>query len=556
MFCLCFVFLTIKQIYAILSGKNVFTTHSHSVLTIAASHKHNTNDLAGCFSLINTTCSLSSTYLHVDYQQFNLFLSIGEVHINSLDYLFVQDNCREICSVVLGCNNTFSNSDGGSTCVYSRDCNFTNIILTTGSVMSCGYISAEEIVGCSFHNVTIDARWKHQKGGVHWSLMRDSAVCNGSEGIYGAIVDGVSNEGKAQYCFVCMNNSFLHSEREKGVDGRRGRYSGMGGSGSGVFVSVEFSSRFEVEEEGGDAISYHFIHCLFVGCSESEGEGGGALSVEGDVSIVEVLKCTFVNCSSYSDYGDSYGGAIYCDSSSCSISHSSFTDCSSYSYYDDSYGGGIYCYSHTCSVSNCSFTNCSCFSDYSTSYGGAIYSDSSTCIISNSHFKGCLCYSSDYYSYGGGIYCTSSCNVTNCLFTNCSTNSSYSCGGGIYCNSSYSTCIISNSNLTDCFSNSSGGGIYSSSSCTVSECSFTHCYTQSSYSSSGGALYCNSSSSCVITRCTLTECFTSSFYGCYGGGIYCSSSCNISDCSLTNCSTNSSSSSSSYGGGIWRRHLL
>ena len=114
----------------------------------------------------------------------------------------------------------------------------------------------------------------------------------------------------------------------------------------------------------------------------------------------------------------SYGGGIYCPSSSPTISNNIITD--NYS----TYGGGIYCSSSSTSIYN---------NNINGNIGIGIYCYSSSPIISNNIITA---------NGGNGIYCSaSSPTITNNAITENVTSFN---GGGIYCDSSFSSYSISN----------------------------------------------------------------------------------------------------------------
>jgi parallel beta-helix repeat protein/predicted outer membrane repeat protein len=87
------------------------------------------------------------------------------------------------------------------------------------------------------------------------------------------------------------------------------------------------------------------------------------------------------------------------------------------------FGGGIYCEDSSPSITNCTITG-----NTVSSYGGGFYCTYSSPIITNCTITG------NTADYGGGIYCYySSPPITNCTITG-NTASHY--GGGIYCDSS------------------------------------------------------------------------------------------------------------------------
>ena len=158
-------------------------------------------------------------------------------------------------------------------------------------------------------------------------------------------------------------------------------------------------------------------------------------------------------------YGNSYGGAIKISSSSYSFDWS------------DIFGGG--------SSKSINFDNC-IFKNNFASYGGAIYADKGTITITNSRFEnnhadnggGSIATLNDVnltvkncefiddrsvYDAGGAIYLfnTTKASVENTLFNNCSA----SIGGSI--SSLISTLTIKNSNFTENKALWTGGAVFS-----------------------------------------------------------------------------------------------
>ena len=215
-----------------------------------------------------------------------------------------------------------------------------------------------------------------------------------------------------------------------------------------------------------------------------------------------------------------YGGAIWCDSSSPTLSNCTFSNNSA------NYGGAIYCGS-THGSSNPTITNCTFSGNGADDYGGAIWCDGSAPSITECTFSG-----NSSSGHGGAICCylRSNANITNCIFNG---NSASRNGGAIYCD------LSSNPNITNCTfgGNTSGyyGGAISSSD---SSPSVTNCtFSRNNAKEQGGAAYCYHGCPCII-NCALSANSASN-----GGAIFCDSS----SLSITNCTF--STNNANYSGG-------
>ena len=197
-------------------------------------------------------------------------------------------------------------------------------------------------------------------------------------------------------------------------------------------------------------------------------------------------------------------------------------------YYDGYYGGGIYCDGASPTITNCVVAGNS--ANYGK--GGGIYCDGASPTITS-----CVVVSNSA-NYGGGIYCYyASPTITNCTISD---NTSGWGGGGIYCIFSSSptitNCTISG-NMTD---NYGGGGLHcSNSSPTISNCTIS----ENTVDGSGGGLSCKDSSSPTITDCTISG----NTAGGGGGGFSCS---DYSSSTIMNC-TISENTADREGGGIY-----
>jgi len=201
------------------------------------------------------------------------------------------------------------------------------------------------------------------------------------------------------------------------------------------------------------------------------------------------------------------GGAIYCDSSSPTITNCTFSGNGA-----NWYGGAIRCRdSSSPSITNCTFSGNS-----ANWYGGAIACyNSSSPSITNCTFSG-----NSAGFYGGAIHCenSSSPTITNCTFSGNSTNCY---GGAIRCDGSSPT--VTNCTFSGNSAGDDGGAIYcgNSSSPTLNNCILWG----NNASKSGNEVYCSSSSSCTLNYC----CVDNTGYGGETGNIDDSNNCVFSD---------------------------
>ena len=294
------------------------------------------------------------------------------------------------------------------------------------------------------------------------------------------------------------------------------------------------------------------------------------------------------------DGGNAYGGGMYCENSSLTISSCTFSnnavtggsggDCGYMNPWDfehwngnggdggSGYGGGIYCNNSSPTITKCTFENNTVMGgnggygvdagghadsapgNAGTGSGGGIYcgNNSNTiitnCIINNNTVLGGDGGDGGYTSpdggngYGGGIYSNSSLVITNCtLYNNMATGgiggSTYIAGsgtggsgngGGLYCTNSPSiaNCLFSGNTVNggdggpDNYTpgnggNGNGGGLYCINSQPISNCTFYNNFAtggagwQGEYYSgsdgvgNGGALFCDSSQ--VLTNSILWD---------------------------------------------------
>jgi parallel beta-helix repeat protein len=221
-----------------------------------------------------------------------------------------------------------------------------------------------------------------------------------------------------------------------------------------------------------------------------------------------------------------YGGGIYCDSSSPSINNCKIVKNSA-----SNYGGGIYCRPS----SSPTITNCS-ISSNSGAEGGGIF-----CYLSSSPtITNCIINGNKASGKGGGIHCgySSSPFIFSCKIFS---NSASIDGGGIFLYSSSPT--IQDSIIRDNLANYGGGGFYILQSsptiknstisnnigagitcATGSHSYITNCLIKNnSYTpntDAGGGLGCGGGNPLVVNST-----ITSNLAITYGGGIYLQDSC-------------------------------
>ena len=296
------------------------------------------------------------------------------------------------------------------------------------------------------------------------------------------------------------------------------------------------------------------VAATIIDCQGTESNphrGFSFISGEGANSIVSGLTVTngYGPDEEISGYVRSVGGAIYCYSSSPTVTNCTFGGNSAGS------GGGMYNYDN----SNPTVTNCT-FSDNSTEYSGGgmlnVYNSSPT--VTNCTFTDNL---SESGGGGGGMfnYEGSSPTVTNCTFTG---NSAYRYGGGML-NVYNSSPTVTNCTFTGNSADYEGGGMYNRggdgggdhypmppyySSPMVTNCTFTG----NSAEWSGGGMV-NYDSRATVTNCTFTDNSANHAEWGVGGGMANSRSWSIPlyYCRpmITNC-TFTGNTAVNYGGGM------
>ena len=216
------------------------------------------------------------------------------------------------------------------------------------------------------------------------------------------------------------------------------------------------------------------------------------------------------------------GGAIYCESSSPTVTNCTFSGNSVNSY--DRSGGAIYCYQSSPSIANCTFSGNS-----AGSYGGggAIYCNQSSPNISNCTFTG-----NSGGVYGGGGFCGGGgaiwcCNYSSPTITNCIFSGNSATFGGAICCYNFSNPVIINCTFCGNSSTYSGAALNSESS---SNMKITNCtFSNNSANLYGGAIFCYDSGSVTLNNCILWG----NSAGSAGDGIYTwdsGSSCTLNYC--------------------------
>jgi predicted outer membrane repeat protein len=183
---------------------------------------------------------------------------------------------------------------------------------------------------------------------------------------------------------------------------------------------------------------------------ENAGRGFYFHNSEGNTSIVEGFTIR-------NGDGSSYGGGVYCDSSSPGITNCTFDNNTA------GYGGGICSwYGSMPQIDNCIFIN-----NTAKNNGGGINCDQSDTLISNCVFK-----NNTAASRGGGVLCWNGSipEIINCTIEN---NTSANDGGGIYCSTNsdpvFKNCIIWNNTASNsgnqCYIDDSGSSVTMSCCC-------------------------------------------------------------------------------------------
>jgi len=190
------------------------------------------------------------------------------------------------------------------------------------------------------------------------------------------------------------------------------------------------------------------------------------------------------------EVNDAYGGAVFCESSSPTITNCIFCDNKVTDVdgeWGNDLGGAICCWSNSSpTIRDCIFIG------NSARYGGAVYCSWSNPIITN-----CTFLDNSAGWDGGAILCYSHSNptITNCAFNG---NSARDDSGAICCWGNCSPTIV-NCSFTENSAIDEGGAIECDSSYpTIINCAFSG--NSAGY---GGAIFCERSSTPILNNCVL-----------------------------------------------------
>jgi parallel beta-helix repeat protein len=241
--------------------------------------------------------------------------------------------------------------------------------------------------------------------------------------------------------------------------------------------------------------------------------------------------------------GSANGGAVFCDSSSPTLSNCVISTNAASSAASSAYGGAVYCANQAdTSLIDCTISANSAAAPKSYAYGGgvcALFSSPTLtrCVISANTVSSA---SSPYNAYGGGAYCsgsTSRMTLTACtLMQNSATN-----GAGVYFYNSVP--MLTNCTVSGNTASLGGGGVY----CYGANVTLTDCALSQNLAVAGGGIYCDYYSDTTLTGCTVGGNSVSA----NGAGVYCF----LSGFTFTSCTisgnTAFSTSSQTSGGGVY-----
>ena len=258
------------------------------------------------------------------------------------------------------------------------------------------------------------------------------------------------------------------------------------------------------------------------GCSFEDvySEYGGAVRSGAVGGTMEILGCTFKNCT-----GKKEGGAVYSPSQTLTIGDtytvtaadgtkttvtkpSSFTNCTSPK------GGGVYqnrnAANSSVEVTNTSFTNCTTTNDH----GGALHILAQNLTVTGTKAAPSTFTNCSASKAGGGIYhAATSDTLNNVSFEGCTSGTN---GGAAYFGST--TVSLTNTAVSNCTATSNGGGIYTNPGKNGNGVSYTDCSFSgnvvTSGTGNGGAIF-NEQKTITVTGGVISDSSAA-----YGGGIY------------------------------------
>ncbi|MDZ4168785.1 MAG: right-handed parallel beta-helix repeat-containing protein [Coriobacteriia bacterium] len=311
------------------------------------------------------------------------------------------------------------------------------------------------------------------------------------------------------------------------------------GTGTGSVVTVSSTGTGESIDgftiTGGSATYGGGIYCRSSSPAITNNTISGNSATNGGGGIYCFDSSPTISENNISGNSTDYGGGIYCLSSSPAITNNTISgnSASGFAFGDGGGGGGIYCLSSSPAITNNTISGNSVSGIPAN--GGGIYCLSSSPAITNNIIT------RNSANFGGGISCDpGSPAITNNIIT--SNSASY--GGGIYCLSS--SPAITNNTMSGNSATQYGagiwcGGLLSSPAITNNTISGNSAFNSKNFRfGAGGGIYCCESSSPAITNNTITDNFSAT----YGGGIYSS----YSSPAITN-NTISGNSAPGYSGG-------
>ena len=261
--------------------------------------------------------------------------------------------------------------------------------------------------------------------------------------------------------------------------------------GGAIYISDPSASLKINSSKDGDVL---FDHCV-QGNGNNRSNGGGAIYSKSSVTIdnTDGGKAAFADCNAVR------GGAIMLGDNTSADMFLSVTGAEFINCYSINEGGAVYVNNNNntgtrTTIKDSSFENCYTEGNEQWSYGGAVDTKTAYLSVDGCSFKGCYARSNGgAVNHGLNEVNRIKTTITNTSFENCSTvgtNSTYGLGGSV---STYAE----NVEVTD------------------------STFTNSTASSNGGALYCQSETagSAIISGTSFTNCASDLTNG-YGGAIY------------------------------------